>query len=141
MKCGTWISILMLCTISVASAAELRKELAPQQGQVRKTWVQAILIGDIAVVGVPTDSLHFLDAVCGLPEQLAAAHTAAAAEVAAAQAAGRLPSADSIDNIVVLGMGGSGISGDGTGVPASSTAPYGTCARCASEATVSTAGA
>ena len=31
----------------------MRKELAPQQGQVRKTWVQAILIGDIAIVGVP----------------------------------------------------------------------------------------
>ena len=31
----------------------MRKELAPQQGQVRKTWLQAILIGDIAIVGVP----------------------------------------------------------------------------------------
>ncbi len=31
----------------------MRKELAPQQGQARKTWLQAILIGDIAIVGVP----------------------------------------------------------------------------------------
>ena len=30
-----------------------RKELAPHQGQLRKTWLQAILIGDIAIVGVP----------------------------------------------------------------------------------------
>ncbi|MCU1428877.1 MAG: bifunctional phosphoglucose/phosphomannose isomerase [Actinomycetia bacterium] len=53
------------------------------------------------------DSLNFLEAVCGLPEQLAAAH----------EAAGRIdiahfaPAAH-IDNIVVCGMGGSGISGD-----------------------------
>ena len=31
----------------------MRKELAPEQGQSRKTWLQAILIGDIAIVGVP----------------------------------------------------------------------------------------
>ena len=54
-----------------------------------------------------TDSLNFLDAVAGLPEQLAAAHEAAAMVPADA-----LPRADSIRNIVVLGMGGSGISGD-----------------------------
>jgi glucose/mannose-6-phosphate isomerase len=54
-----------------------------------------------------TDSLNFLDAVAGLPEQLAAAHEAAAGVHADA-----LPKADSIRNIVVLGMGGSGISGD-----------------------------
>ena len=54
-----------------------------------------------------TDSLNFLDAVAGLPEQLAAAHEAAAMVHADA-----LPKADSIRNIVVLGMGGSGISGD-----------------------------
>src|SRR6202142_2699007 len=53
------------------------------------------------------DSLHFLDAVAGLPEQLAAAHEAAAAVPARA-----LPNADAIRNIVVLGTGGSGISGD-----------------------------
>lgn len=54
-----------------------------------------------------TDSLNFLDAVAGLPEQLAAAHEAASMVHTDA-----LPKADSIRNIVVLGMGGSGISGD-----------------------------
>jgi len=56
---------------------------------------------------LPADSLGFLDAVAGLPEQLAAAH-----EAAAMVPAGALPSVDAIQNIVVLGMGGSGISGD-----------------------------
>ena len=54
-----------------------------------------------------TDSLNFLDAVAGLPEQLTVAH-----ESAAIVHADALPKADSIRNIVVLGMGGSGISGD-----------------------------
>jgi glucose/mannose-6-phosphate isomerase len=54
-----------------------------------------------------TDSLDFLEAVCGLPEQLAAAH----------EAAGRIDtrhfvSSGDIDDIVVMGMGGSGIVGD-----------------------------
>jgi glucose/mannose-6-phosphate isomerase len=53
------------------------------------------------------DSLGFLDAVCSLPEQLAAAH----------EAAGRIDirhfaPADEIDHIVIMGMGGSGIAGD-----------------------------
>ncbi len=55
-----------------------------------------------------TDSLGFLDAVAGLPEQLVAAHEAAAR----ALSADNLPAAADIRNIVVLGMGGSGISGD-----------------------------
>jgi glucose/mannose-6-phosphate isomerase len=54
-----------------------------------------------------TDSLGFLDALARLPEQLAAAHEATAAIPRAA-----LPSADPVRNIVVLGMGGSGIAGD-----------------------------
>jgi glucose/mannose-6-phosphate isomerase len=54
-----------------------------------------------------TDSLHFLDAVAGLPEQLAAAH-----ETAASIPAGVLPKPEPIQNIAVLGMGGSGIVGD-----------------------------
>lgn len=55
-----------------------------------------------------TDSLGFLDAVAGLPEQLVAAHEAAAS----ALSADNLPAAADIRNIVVLGMGGSGIAGD-----------------------------
>jgi hypothetical protein len=31
----------------------MRRRLAPRQGQERKTWVQAVLIGDVAIVGVP----------------------------------------------------------------------------------------
>ncbi len=54
-----------------------------------------------------SDSLRFLDAVRGLPEQLAAAH-----EAASELQVGLLPVAGSVRNIVVLGMGGSGISGD-----------------------------
>lgn len=54
-----------------------------------------------------TDSLDFLAAVRGLPEQFGAAHDAAAAIDPAS-----FPDGDSIDNVVVLGMGGSGISGD-----------------------------
>lgn len=34
---------------------DMRKELTPQKGQERKTWVQAIRIGDTAVVGVPAE--------------------------------------------------------------------------------------
>jgi glucose/mannose-6-phosphate isomerase len=54
-----------------------------------------------------TDSLDFLEAVCGLPEQLAAAH----------ESAGRIDtrhfaSSADIDHVVVMGMGGSGIVGD-----------------------------
>jgi glucose/mannose-6-phosphate isomerase len=56
---------------------------------------------------VPTDSLSFLDAVCGLPEQLAAAH-----EEAGGVHVARFPAAAGISNVVVMGMGGSGISGD-----------------------------
>jgi hypothetical protein len=32
---------------------EMRKQLAPRQGEERRTWVQAIVIGDVALVGVP----------------------------------------------------------------------------------------
>jgi hypothetical protein len=45
-------------TIEVFRA--MRKELAPQQGQPRKTWVQAITIGDIALVGVPGEFFTYL---------------------------------------------------------------------------------
>jgi hypothetical protein len=33
----------------------MRRELAPQQGQERETWVQVLRIGDIAIVGVPAE--------------------------------------------------------------------------------------
>jgi hypothetical protein len=32
---------------------DMRKRLAPRQGEERRTWVQAIVIGDVALVGVP----------------------------------------------------------------------------------------
>lgn len=53
------------------------------------------------------DTLGFLDAVEGLPEQLASAHEAAS-KIKAAD----LPDANEIDRIVVCGVGGSGIAGD-----------------------------
>lgn len=39
---------------------KMRKVLAPQQGQERKTWVQAIVIGDVALVGVPGEFFTYL---------------------------------------------------------------------------------
>ena len=36
--------------------ATMRRELAPQQGQQRTTTIQAMLIGDVAIVGVPADT-------------------------------------------------------------------------------------
>jgi len=33
----------------------MRKTLAPMQGQSRETWLQAVLIGDVAIVGVPAE--------------------------------------------------------------------------------------
>jgi glucose/mannose-6-phosphate isomerase len=54
-----------------------------------------------------TDTLGFLDAVGGLPEQLASAH-----EAAGALDLSGLGSAEGIANVAVLGMGGSGIAGD-----------------------------
>jgi len=68
---------------------------------------------------VTKDSLGFLDAVAGLPEQLTAAHEAAAAALSAQV----LPAADEIRNIVVLGMGGSGIAGDVLASVANGTLP------------------
>lgn len=34
---------------------QMRKQLAPHQGQQRTTWLQAIAIGDVAIVGVPAE--------------------------------------------------------------------------------------
>ncbi|MDR3633188.1 MAG: hypothetical protein P4L84_05075 [Isosphaeraceae bacterium] len=45
-------------TIEVFRA--MRKKLAPRQGEVRKTWVQAVVIGDVALVGVPGEFFTYL---------------------------------------------------------------------------------
>lgn len=65
------------------------------------------------------DSLGFLDAVGGLPEQLADAHRSARATLEGAP----LPPAEDVANIVVLGMGGSGIAGDVLAAVASPALP------------------
>ena len=65
-----------------------------------------------------TDTLGFLEAVGGLPEQLAAAH-----EASAAVDVSGLGPAEDIENIVVLGMGGSGIAGDVLAAVASPSLP------------------
>ncbi len=62
--------------------------------------------------------MRFLDAVEGLPEQLTHAHHAAGAIDPSA-----FPSADGIQQIVVCGMGGSGIAGDVLRVSASHELP------------------
>ncbi|MEP6625739.1 MAG: bifunctional phosphoglucose/phosphomannose isomerase [Acidimicrobiia bacterium] len=66
-----------------------------------------------------TDTLGFLDAVAGLPEQLTAAHATAAAVLTP----DALPAGDAIRNIAVLGMGGSGIAGDVLAAVANGTLP------------------
>ena len=38
---------------TIATFRAMRRELAPRQGQRRSTWVQVILLGDVALVGVP----------------------------------------------------------------------------------------
>jgi neutral ceramidase len=45
---------------TVAIFRDMRKVLAPKRGQERTTWVQAILIGDIALVGVPGEFFTYL---------------------------------------------------------------------------------
>jgi hypothetical protein len=40
---------------TIAIFREMRRELKPQQGDERKTWLQAMLIGDVAIVGVPAE--------------------------------------------------------------------------------------
>ena len=53
----------------------------------------------------PLDTVGMFDLAAGLPEQVAAAATQAAS-------LDHLPDHDAIENVVVLGMGGSGIAGD-----------------------------
>jgi hypothetical protein len=45
---------------TIAVFRDMRKQLAPRQGELVKTWVQAIVLGDIAVVGVPGELFTFL---------------------------------------------------------------------------------
>lgn len=65
------------------------------------------------------DSLRFLDAVGGLPEQLSDACRTARGTLDGAT----LPRAEEVDNIVVLGMGGSGIVGDALAAAANGVLP------------------
>jgi glucose/mannose-6-phosphate isomerase len=65
------------------------------------------------------DSLGFLDAVGGLPEQLDDAHRRARDALDGAS----LPPTSEIENIAVLGMGGSGIAGDALAAVANGTLP------------------
>jgi len=39
----------------IAVFRQMRKELAPHQGETRTTWLQVILIGDVAIVAVPAE--------------------------------------------------------------------------------------
>jgi hypothetical protein len=39
----------------IAVFREMRKQLAPHQGKKRTTWLQTMLIGDVAIVGVPAE--------------------------------------------------------------------------------------
>jgi neutral ceramidase len=45
---------------TIATFRDMRKQLAPLQGQERKTWLQAITIGDTAIVGVPGEFFTIL---------------------------------------------------------------------------------
>jgi glucose/mannose-6-phosphate isomerase len=65
------------------------------------------------------DSLGFVDAVGGLPEQLADAERRAHETLDRAP----LPAPTDVDNIVVLGMGGSGIAGDALAAAANAVLP------------------
>ena len=40
---------------TIAIFRQMRKELKPHQGEERETWLQATLIGDVAIVGVPAE--------------------------------------------------------------------------------------
>ncbi|MBM3334365.1 hypothetical protein FJY63_06865, partial [Candidatus Sumerlaeota bacterium] len=40
---------------TIAVFREMRKQLAPHQGETRTTWLQTVAIGDVAIVGVPAE--------------------------------------------------------------------------------------
>jgi hypothetical protein len=44
----------------IGTFRSMRKQLAPRQGETRKTWVQAIVLGDVALVGVPGEFFTLL---------------------------------------------------------------------------------
>src|SRR5436309_14825796 len=72
------------------------------------------------VTGAPVGAVDTLDqfaAVAGLPEQVAVALAALDGGVSG------LPRREDIDHVVVLGMGGSGISGDVLAAVAAATCP------------------
>jgi glucose/mannose-6-phosphate isomerase len=68
---------------------------------------------------VADDSLGVLEALRSMPEQLAGAHEAAGKDVDAA----KLPSGASFQNVLVMGMGGSGVVGDIVQAVGSDTLP------------------
>jgi len=51
--CRKWVGAYGEKVIEVFR--DMRKALAPQRGQERETWLQALRIGDIAIVGVPAE--------------------------------------------------------------------------------------
>ena len=51
--CGKWVGDYGPRVVPVFR--EMRRQLAPVQGEVRETWVQAMVIGDVAIVGVPAE--------------------------------------------------------------------------------------
>jgi hypothetical protein len=44
----------------IATFRAMRKEVAPRQGETKKTWVQAVSIGDVTFVGVPGEFFTML---------------------------------------------------------------------------------
>jgi hypothetical protein len=56
-------AVVSYCTKRIPERAEsfsavfrnMRRELAGQQGQERTTWIQTMVIGDVAIVGVPAE--------------------------------------------------------------------------------------
>ncbi len=51
--CTKWVGAYGARVIPVFR--EMRRQLAPDQGKEKETWIQAMVIGDIALVGVPAE--------------------------------------------------------------------------------------
>ncbi len=58
--CNKRIPDPKFATSTIEVFRKMREKLAPMQGQERKTWVQAIVIGDVALVGVPGEFFTIL---------------------------------------------------------------------------------